>query len=358
MEGCSLEITCPLCRKQNATEVAICERCGADLSLLLTLRTRARALYDHGQAREIAGDVGMAKSAYEQAISLWPEVPGASERLQALQLQSEEAEFPAAHPEAGVKPRVQDAKSRWRALVGIAAITCVAVFFVLIWQLCLVRQREEIALGKMEVLHEEISMIQARLDDRLASGIHDAEEQAHVREEYDKVCTLLDAYRALSDRDLSPFLRDPQRFARVLEQPLPEGDRIVVERARRWAALQLFGKTSQDPKIRRRQLDAGIALWPSGYHVDDAYFAIAEICEVSDPIEAIRNYEMVLSLSQGSWYHDDALYAIGRVKLNIGDTEGAIEAFMRVHREFPGSEGDRLAMISLRRMGVRIPEDG
>ena len=65
MEGCSLEITCPLCRKQNATEVAICERCGADLSLLLTKNT-GRALYDHGQAQEIASDVGMAKSAYEQ----------------------------------------------------------------------------------------------------------------------------------------------------------------------------------------------------------------------------------------------------------------------------------------------------
>jgi tetratricopeptide (TPR) repeat protein len=358
MEGCSLEITCPLCRKEHPTEVAICERCGADLSLLIILRTRARALYDHGQAQETAGDVGMAKSTYEQAISLWPEVPGANERLQALQLQREEEESAAAHSEAGMKPRVQDAKSRWRALISIAAITCVTVFSVLIWQLCLVRQREEIALGTMDVLHEEISMIQAQLDTELASRIHGAEEQTRVREEYDKVCTLLDAYRALSDRDLSPFLRNPHRFTAILEQPLPDGDRITVERARRWAALQLFGETSQDPKIRRRQLDASIALWPSGYHVDDAYFAIAEIDEMSDPVEAIRDYETVLSLSQGSWYHDDALYAIGRIKLETGDGEGAIEAFTRVHREFPGSEGDRLAMIALRRMGIPIPEDG
>ena len=105
----------------------------------------------------------VAKSAYEQAISLWPEV-SASERLQALQLQREEEESAAAHSEAGMKPRVQDAKSRLRALISIAAITCVTVFSVLIWQACLVRQREEIALGTMDVLHEEISMIQAQLD--------------------------------------------------------------------------------------------------------------------------------------------------------------------------------------------------
>ena len=77
----------------------------------------------------------------------------------------------------------------------MAAITCVAVF-VLIWQLCLVRQ-EEIALGKMEVLHE-ISMIQARLDDRLASRIRQKSKPMSERNTIS--LHFARAYRALSDR--------------------------------------------------------------------------------------------------------------------------------------------------------------
>jgi tetratricopeptide (TPR) repeat protein len=353
-------IVCPLCRKEFKQEIQVCDRCGTDLKLLISLRTDARNLVI--QAQEVmSADAALAASLVEQAQSLWPEVPHSL----AGQIPREEgkAALPGGY---GEKAQVVPKAPRWRRLVlwiGIGVLVGLLIGIVVSLKsqleesIGLVAERnsqiavlEQDLINMQQVTQEELQAVKAELGMIMTTN---SQLMAQVREQK----SLLDVYRFRSTQDAAFLINDPGRFRELggSRELLPQEQRLL-DGAMRAGAIRLFEEASEehgqwDP-ARKAKLMASLELWPTGYQVDDIYFFLAELSEREDPLHAIALYEKVLEISHGWWYHDDALYAIGRLKAFLGDYQGAIKAYQQVQQDWPKSEGARLARIALREMGI------
>lgn len=353
-------IVCPLCRKEFEQEIQICDRCGTDLTLLISLRKDARDLVM--QAEEImSANTAMAASLIEQARTLWPEVP----HTLAGDVPREEGK---ATPQGGheEKEQVIPGVKRWHRVglllsIGVLVGLLIGITMSFKSQLAestrlLAESNSQVAILETELVNsqqvalEEIQALKVELGTLMTS--HNV-LMAKVREQK----SLLDIYRFRNTRDSAFLIDDPGRFRELKEsRELFPQEQQFLDGAMKTGAIQLFEESSEkhgqwDP-ARRAKLLASLELWPTGYQVDDIYFFLAELSERDDPLQAIAFYEKVLEISHGWWYHDDALYAIGRLKASLGDYQGAVAAYRQVQEDWPRSEGARLAKIALGEMGV------
>ncbi|NMB11001.1 MAG: tetratricopeptide repeat protein [Firmicutes bacterium] len=352
------EIVCPLCRKEFKEEIQACDRCGTDLTLLISLHRDARSLVK--QAEEVmSADAALAASLIEQAQSLWPEVP----QPPAREVPRDEGKAAGVYREkTQVVPRVKG----WHKLglwIGIGVLVGLLMGITMSFKSqldesaqLLAERKSQIAVletelaGTQRVAQEEIQALRVELGMLMTTN---SELMVKLREQQ----SLLDVYRFRNIRDSAFLIDDPGRFHELKEsRELLSLEHSLLDGAMRTGAIQLFEEASEkhgqwDP-ARRAKLLASLELWPTGYQVDDVYFFLAELSERDDPLQAIAWYEKVLEITHGWWYHDDALYAIGRLKASLGDYQGAVEAYRQVLRDWPKSEGARLARIALREMEV------
>jgi TolA-binding protein len=76
----------------------------------------------------------------------------------------------------------------------------------------------------------------------------------------------------------------------------------------------------------------------------DAQFYLARTHEeTDDPAAALAEYARVLELYPNSRRAPSALYASGRIEMDRGNTQDAIEFFSRVVRGYPNSDEAILA---------------
>lgn len=348
-------IVCPRCGKEFKQETEVCDRCGMDLTVLMSSRIAARNLVM--QAEEIvSASTAVAASLIEEAQGLWPEVP------QPLAEHVPREEGKVTSRAYGREKQAVLGVTGWRRLglwIGIGVLVGLLIGVAMSFksqlgesiQLLAERNSQIVALSTELANTQRITQAETQALEAELTALMTANGGLMARLQEQK--SLIDVYRFRDTRDSAFLIDDPGRFSELKEsRELLPREHWLLDATLRTGAIQLFEESSEkhgqwDP-ARKAKLLASLELWSTGYQVDDVYFLLAELTEGDDPLQAIALYEKVLQIPYGWWYHDDALYAIGRLKASMGDDQGAIEAYREVQEAWPKSEGARLAKIALR----------